>query len=83
MTCKRGLDQVMKDIRYLKKGYVELLFFENRQHSHTKVNPAPELRYEQDRELFILTVCVLLLKRPFFFGINGPSITPSAMSANP
>ena len=25
--CKRGLDQVMKDIRYLNKGYVELLFF--------------------------------------------------------
>ena len=58
-------------------------FFENRQHSHTKVNPGPELRHEQDRELFILTVCALLLKRPFFFGIIGPSITLSAMSANP
>ena len=56
---------------------------QNRQHSHTKVNPGPELRHEQDRDLFILAVCVLLLKRPFFFGINGPSITLSAMSANP
>ena len=54
MTCKRGFDQVMKDIRYLNKGYVELLSFENRQHSHTKVNPGPDLRHEQDRELFEL-----------------------------
>ena len=83
MTCKRGLDQVMKDILYLNKGYVELLFFENRPHSHSKANPGPELRHEQDRELFILTVCVLLLKRPFFFGTNGLSITLSAMNANP